>query len=77
MLLVPRELQRVGMTGNVPYYGGRLSPAQAYAASHPAPPAPQESGGEPSETFDALNRLRAAGVLTEEEYSRILARVES
>ena len=35
MLLVPRQLQRVGMTGDVPYYGGRLSPAQAYAASHP------------------------------------------
>jgi hypothetical protein len=30
-----------GMTGNVPYYGGRLSPRQAYAASHPRkPPTP-------------------------------------
>ena len=32
-----------GMTGDVPYYGGRMSPAQAYAASHPraaAPPPP-------------------------------------
>ena len=40
MRLVPKQLQRVGMTGHVPYYGGRLSPAQAYAASHPsgAPP---------------------------------------
>ena len=36
MLLVPKQLQRVGMTGMVPYYGGRLSPAQAYAASHPS-----------------------------------------
>ena len=35
MLLVPRQLQRVGMTGDVPYYGGRFTPAQAYAASHP------------------------------------------
>ena len=35
MLLVPRQLRRSGMTGNVPYYGGRFSPAQAYAASHP------------------------------------------
>ena len=77
MLLVPRELQRVGMTGNVPYYGGRLTPAQAYAASHPAPPPPREAGAEPSATVDALNRLRAAGVLTEEEYSRILARVRT
>lgn len=48
MLLVPRQLQRSGMTGNVPYYGGRFTPAQAYAASHPtgrpprsAPPAGQ------------------------------------
>ena len=40
MLLVPRQLQRVGMTGNVPYYGGRFSPAQAYAASHPTAPPP-------------------------------------
>jgi hypothetical protein len=23
------------MTGDVPYYGGRFTPAQAYAASHP------------------------------------------
>lgn len=38
MLLVPRQLLRSGMTGNVPYYGGRLSPAQAYAASHPSAP---------------------------------------
>ena len=29
MLLVPRQLQRSGMTGQVPYYGGRLTPAQA------------------------------------------------
>lgn len=36
MLLVPRQLLRSGMTGSVPYYGGRFSPAQAYAASHPS-----------------------------------------
>jgi hypothetical protein len=40
MRLVPRQLQRHGMTGNVPYYGGRLSPAQAYAASNPTSAAP-------------------------------------
>ena len=38
MLLVPRQLRRAGLTGDVPYYGGRLSPAQAYAVSHPSPP---------------------------------------
>jgi hypothetical protein len=36
MLLVPKQLMRSGMTGQVPYYGGRMSPAQAYAASHPS-----------------------------------------
>jgi hypothetical protein len=29
-----------GMTGSVPYYGGRFTPAQAYAASHAVPPPP-------------------------------------
>ncbi len=41
MLLVPRQLRRAGMTGNVPYYGGRLSPAQAYATSHPTAQQPR------------------------------------
>ena len=36
MLLVPRQLLRSGMTGSVPYYGGRFTPAQAHAAAHPA-----------------------------------------
>ena len=40
MLLVPKQLQRVGMTGNVPYYGGRFTPAQAYGASHRSAPPP-------------------------------------
>jgi len=35
MILVPRQLRRSGLTGNVPYYGGRFTPAQAYAAAHP------------------------------------------
>ncbi|HEY9377431.1 MAG TPA: SHOCT domain-containing protein [Jiangellaceae bacterium] len=38
MRLVPKQLRRAGMTGNVPYYGGRFSPAQAYAAAHPSVP---------------------------------------
>jgi Short C-terminal domain len=77
MLLVPRQLRRVGMTGNVPYYGGRLTPAQAYAASHPPHPAPQAVGRNLPSTVDALERLHAAGVLTEEEYTRIRKRVSS
>ncbi len=43
MLLVPRQLQRSGMTGAVPYYGGRFTPAQAYAASHPQGAPPNQS----------------------------------
>ena len=30
MLLVPRQLKRSGMTGAVPYYGGRFTPAQLW-----------------------------------------------
>jgi hypothetical protein len=48
MRLVPRQLRRAGMTGNVPYYGGRFTPTQAYAASHPAPPMPAGSAAAPN-----------------------------
>jgi hypothetical protein len=41
MLLAPRQLRRSGMTGNVPYYGGRFTPAQAYAASHRSARSPE------------------------------------
>lgn len=90
MLLVPRHLKRSGMTGAVPYYGGRLTPAQAYAASHPQgapptgsqgawnplaaappPPPPPPPGQEPSA---ALRGLLDSGVLTADEYERLLAR---
>jgi len=54
MLLVPRQLMRSGMTGDLPYYGGRLSPQQAWAASHPSagrptrpPPSPPVAGSPP------------------------------
>ena len=83
MLLVPRQLRRSGMTGDVPYYGGRFTPAQAYAASHPsrrpAPsstptraPVPMASGTDPRL---ALDHLRDAGVLTPAEYADLRARV--
>ena len=43
MLLVPRQLMRSRRDDEeaAPYYGGRFTPAQAYAASHPSarPPA--------------------------------------
>jgi hypothetical protein len=43
-----------GMTGSVPYYGGRFTPAQAYAATHPprpspAPPVPQPPSAQASQ----------------------------
>jgi hypothetical protein len=75
------------MTGDVPYYGGRFTPAQAYAASHPtrsqadlraAPPRqPMRTAGNPAETLRALQQLFEAGVLTEEEYGELRARVSS
>jgi len=78
------------MTGSVPYYGGRFSPAQAYAASHPraasrpgagfspgaAQPAPAPSA-RPDESLAALQRLRDAGVLSEEEYAELASRVST
>jgi len=54
MRLVPRQLQRSGMTGRVPYYGGRITPTLAYAIDHPdAPPQTQwhpgyQKGGAPA-----------------------------
>jgi hypothetical protein len=53
VILVPRQLQRAGMTGNVPYYGGRFTPEQAYAAAQPhggrlGPVTPRFGGGRAS-----------------------------
>ena len=75
MLLVPRQLQRSAMTGDVPYYGGRLTPAHAYAASHPTPPPP---GSVPVKRLDALKALQYlvdTGVITPDEHRRFYARV--
>ena len=80
MRLVPRQLQRAGMTGNVPYYGGRFSPAQAYAASHPTPPPPRPAPPRPAppreaDPLAALRQLRDTGVINEDEYRELRARV--
>ena len=83
MILVPRQLLRSGMTGDVPYYGGRFTPAQAYAASHPrARPAPAPPAARPAppaahrlDSMAALESLRDTGVITGEEYSELRARV--
>ena len=53
MLLAPRQLQRAGRTGDVPYYGGRLTPWHVNSIAHPAqqpappatPPPPDASPG--------------------------------
>jgi len=76
------------MTGSVPYYGGRFTPAQAYAASHPPrppappaqppvpPPAAQPPRMSARETAEALQHLLDTGVLTQEEFVELRARVE-
>ena len=88
MLLVPRQLQRAGMTGDVPYYGGRFSPAQAYAASHPrarpaapppSPPARPVGAPAPSraDQLAALQHLLDTGVISPEEHQQLRNRVAS
>jgi len=69
MLLVPGELRRMNLTGDVPYYGGRFTPAQAYAASHPKRP--------PDGRIQALQHLRDTGVITPEEFAAFRSRVTS
>ncbi len=84
--IVPRQLQRAGMTGSVPYYGGRLSPAQAYAVSHQARPsvqAPQAESasaesrpvGDLTTKLNALQELLDDGVLTEDEFRTLRERI--
>jgi hypothetical protein len=85
VLLVPRQLRMAGMTGRVPYYGGRFSPAQAYAAARPytggPPPPPPGAPAQPVRTRDpqaslaALDRLLADGVVSRREYDDLRARV--
>jgi hypothetical protein len=70
-----------GMTGGVPYYGGRFTPAQAYAAAHPPrPPAPPPAAHaqvrSPAAQLDALQHLLDTGVLTQKEFDELRARVE-
>ena len=83
VVLVPRQLRITGMTGNVPYYGGRFTPAQAYAAAHPAAPPPPPplpsvpagSSGPRRDPLAALEQLRESGVLDQQEYEKLRARV--
>ena len=84
MLLVPRQLQRAGMTGDVPYYGGRLTPGHIYGLSHqaaqpaPSPPqAPQSAQDKTTLTdkLESLQHLLETGVLSQSEYDALRARV--
>jgi hypothetical protein len=79
-----------GMTGGVPYYGGRFTPAQAYAAAHPShpshpanrvpppavTPAAHPPGPPPTDQLGALQHLLDTGVLTQKEFEELRARVE-
>ena len=69
------------MTGSVPYYGGRFTPAQAYAASHPSPapvpPAAERPPARPApDPMQALRHLLDTGVLTQQEFDELRGRVE-
>lgn len=69
------------MTGSVPYYGGRFTPAQAYAASHPSPPPAPPAAERPSarpaqDPMEALQHLLDTGVLTQQEFDELRERVE-
>jgi hypothetical protein len=87
MRLVPKQLLRAGMTGQAPYYGGRMTPAQAYAASHPSwtPPGPAAAAPQPSigraplpsgqDSLSALQHLLDSGVLTQTEYDDLRSRL--
>jgi hypothetical protein len=85
VLLVPRQLARAGMTGDVPYYGGRFTPAQAYAASHarqtsgppasPPHPVPPLPPAMPAAQLEALRRLRDDGVISASEHDDLASRV--
>ena len=76
-----------GMTGNVPYYGGRFTPAQAFTASHntprPAPPRPARPRADPPnaaaqprrDPLEALDHLLETGVVDQQEYEQLRARI--
>jgi hypothetical protein len=81
VVLVPRQIRMTGMTGTVPYYGGRFTPVQAYAAAHPPrpqvpPPAAQPPARPSQDPVEALQHLLDTGVLTQEEFDGLRERVE-
>lgn len=71
------------MTGDVPYYGGRLTPAHVYGVQHagqrPAPPPAPRPAPRPARSVDEqlamLEALREEGTITAEEYQTLRARI--
>ena len=66
------------MTGDVPYYGGRLTPGQTYALTHQARPPHPPPGSVPmdkSEAFRALQYLLDTGVISPSEHTEFMGRV--
>ena len=80
------------MTGSVPYYGGRFTPGAGVRRGAPAASAgpasrraaagpasrPSAAAPDPSRrhTVEALQHLLDTGVLTQEEFDELRARVE-
>lgn len=71
MILVPRQIRMTGMTGSVPYYGGRFTPAQAYAAARPGPRRVPDR----EVTVERLQGLLDDGVITQDEHDELTARL--
>jgi hypothetical protein len=65
-----------GMTGPVPYYGGRFTPAQAYAAAHPAAPPRAAAPAPRKDPRAALDELLESGVITEDEHEQLRDRLD-
>jgi hypothetical protein len=58
----------------VPYFGGRLTPAQAYAASHTRRP-PGNLSPAQADQLGALQHLLDTGVLSSDEFRAFRERV--
>jgi hypothetical protein len=89
MILVPRQLRRSDFPSSVPYYRGRLTPAQiaglqrppapAPAAPLPPPvpvPVPVASPEDIARRLAMLDGLRAEGIVSDEEYEELRGRVD-
>ncbi len=83
MFLVPRQLRRSDFPSSVPYYGGRMTPAQIGGMQNrPAPPPPPPPTPAPASAEDVarrvamLDQLRADGVVSDDEYDELRGRID-